>query len=44
MGKEEKLNSGRRWYNYICPSCSYKTEVEEIEVAYFYSQGCKKGV
>lgn len=34
-----------QWYNYKCDSCNYETQVEDIVVdAYFYSQGCKKGV
>jgi len=34
-----------QWYNYKCVSCNYETEIEDIVVdAYFYSQGCKKGV
>ena len=34
-----------QWYNYKCVSCNYETQVEDIVVdAYFYSQGCEKGV
>ena len=40
-----KFNSPSQWYNYRCVSCNYETQIEDVVVdAYFYSQGCKKGV
>ncbi|MBI5148343.1 hypothetical protein HZA33_01560 [Candidatus Pacearchaeota archaeon] len=45
--RKQKLpfNTPSQWYKYRCISCVYETQVEDIVVdAYFFSQGCKKGV